>query len=942
MWKRIVIGIRESANLILLGIMLTSLGLGQERSFNVAGYDCGDCHGAAGWEILTLSGFNHDFTQFPLTGSHKVQDCSACHEGNTIQEKHDFEQVTATCSSCHIDVHQLNLGQDCQRCHETNSWQVTTLSFDHEQTQFSLLGAHRNVACEQCHTDKPMIDFTSVTPDCWGCHEDNYMAVAEPSHALAQFDHDCSVCHQPRRRSWTPSDFDHNEFFELTGAHKLAQNDCFKCHEGVFTGTPRDCRPCHEAQFVATGTEAYPNAPRHTESDYFAEQCETCHSTVDWLPVDFNHAETGYELTGLHLVATCDQCHGTAGYDLPQDCHGCHQPHGIATTSILDGTYDHVTHLLPADCTLCHSTIGWDQNHFEHSTFTGETCEDCHLIDHAESTNPPHGNDNIRTDCIACHEPGNGWEIPDFPHDATQTDYALIGMHLLADCELCHPNQVYNTTPTDCQNSICHATQYTQTSSPDHQLYGYPDVYCEQCHLPMGWIPSIFTHPADITTIETCSACHTQEYQATTNPVHDASQGFTTDCAMCHISTETWLGAEMDHSKVTAPCADCHIDNYNQAQNPNHVEKQYPTVCDQCHLSTTTWYDAFVDHSNFTGSCYDASCHYNDYHSTTDPNHVDNQFPTTCDDCHLTTNTWRMEAYTHPDLGLDCIICHQTQYEVSTYPNHTDNNFSPNCLVCHESTNTWLITTYPHTEQVPCAVCHIEEYNNTTDPNHAANNYDLNCILCHVDPNATWGDAVFDHSTITAPCWDCHSGDYLGVTNPDHAGNNYDHDCTLCHNGTVDWNDVTFDHTNITSGCVDCHLGDYQDVLNPDHAAQGYPQDCELCHNTVDWNNDFFSHAFPIFSGEHAGEWSTCIAECHINPQNFQEFSCGLNGVCHEHNASKMNSEHQGESGYVYESWACYDCHPNGDEDDGDGDGDDGDRRRPPKHWFEIIKKRRF
>ncbi|HET9039456.1 MAG TPA: hypothetical protein VFN40_04765, partial [Gemmatimonadales bacterium] len=64
----------------------------------------------------------------------------------------------------------------------------------------------------------------------------------------------------------------------------------------------------------------------------------------------------------------------------------------------------------------------------------------------------------------------------------------------------------------------------------------------------------------------------------------------------------------------------------------------------------------------------------------------------------------------------------------------------------------------------------------------------------------------------------------------------------------------------------------------------------------------------PIYSGAHAGRWASC-ATCHTNAANFQAFTCL---TCHEHAKSTMDSKHSGRSGYVYDSQACYSCHPRG------------------------------
>ncbi len=42
---------------------------------------------------------------------------------------------------------------------------------------------------------------------------------------------------------------------------------------------------------------------------------------------------------------------------------------------------------------------------------------------------------------------------------------------------------------------------------------------------------------------------------------------------------------------------------------------------------------------------------------------------------------------------------------------------------------------------------------------------------------------------------------------------------------------------------------------------------------------------------------------------NFNNFECIL---CHEHSQSETNNDHNEVGGYLYESHACYQCHPRG------------------------------
>ncbi|MEK7413317.1 MAG: hypothetical protein AAB263_08365, partial [Planctomycetota bacterium] len=102
-------------------------------------------------------------------------------------------------------------------------------------------------------------------------------------------------------------------------------------------------------------------------------------------------------------------------------------------------------------------------------------------------------------------------------------------------------------------------------------------------------------------------------------------------------------------------------------------------------------------------------------------------------------------------------------------------------------------------------------------------------------------------------------------------------------------------------------LGDYQTAQDPNHAAMGFPYACEDCHNTNTWSGANFNHTwFPINTGPHANR--NC-SDCHPSRANFGNFSCI---DCHAHRKSEMNSKHQEVSGYVWQSTACYSCHPNG------------------------------
>ncbi len=89
--------------------LLLIAGLPGQEDIPKLDQDCSDCHEASGWEDPTFKGFSHSSTSFQLTGSHRLVDCSGCHSGNSVEEKHAFNEADDTCRGCHLDVHQITV-----------------------------------------------------------------------------------------------------------------------------------------------------------------------------------------------------------------------------------------------------------------------------------------------------------------------------------------------------------------------------------------------------------------------------------------------------------------------------------------------------------------------------------------------------------------------------------------------------------------------------------------------------------------------------------------------------------------------------------------------------------------------------------------------------------------------------------------------------------------
>ena len=329
------------------------------------------------WDAIT-----HDNTNFPLTGKHRTVPCGDCHLKGVLQG------TPTDCEVCHWirkkdDRYNLQLGLQCGDCHTPHDWKtIRPGAWNHEQnTGFPLQGAHRILDCAQCHGNKV---FSGLPVDCFSCHQQDYQNATDPNHLAAQFSTDCSLCHNST--AWDMTNFAHSGF-PLKGNHLTAP--CSSCHQNdVYSGTPSQCVDCHLEDYNQA------NDPDHREAG-FSTSCEICHGfeAVSWQGAVFDHNQI-WPLQGAHSTLDCSQCH-SGGYNLPQNCFGCHQADYQATTNP-----NHISAGFPSQCEYCHypTHISWTQAVFNHNfpitsgEHAGFACQECHLT----------SNYNIFS-CIDCH-----------------------------------------------------------------------------------------------------------------------------------------------------------------------------------------------------------------------------------------------------------------------------------------------------------------------------------------------------------------------------------------------------------------------------------------------------------------------------------------------------------------------------------------------------------
>lgn len=686
----------------------------------------------------------------------------------------------------------------------------------------------------------------------------------------------CDECHTSD--SWnidmTKFSFDHDSKtqFSLNGSH--LDVSCKECHSNlVFANGKSSCYECHTDIHEQT----------------VGMECERCHTSNSWLVENMTeiHQLSRFPLLGAHNTADCNDCHETASslrFDpLDTECFSCHREDFYAAQSP-----NHVEANYSTDCTECHqmNAFSWTGTDINHSFFPltlGHNISDC-----ASCHQDPNDYGNISSDCISCHE--NDYNNADEPDH--------VGLDFSTDCNLCHSTNP-GWVPADFTQHDLVFPIYSGEHAGEWNT-------CTECH-PVANNYSIFT----------CTSCH-EHNQGEMDEEHNDIEGYVYEdnaCLACH-PTGSEEGA-FDHSKTSFPltgahtsaecalchtngytntpidCNSCHNEEYTNTSNPNHLNADINTDCEICHTTDPGWTPAeFRTHDNLFFPIYSGE-HNDEWNTCIECHHVEGNYQLfTCTECHDHNQTEMDEehngigGYIYEDNA--CFECHPTGSGEGVF-DHNQSNFpltgahiDVECSSCH-------INGYEGTSNV-CFECHTPDFNSSSNPNHLNLGLSTNCEDCHsTEPD--WQPASFNihnefyqlngaHNTIANECFECHSGDY----------------------------------NNTPNTCYLCHTDEYNQTNDPPHASAQFSTDCIICHTETAWEPSTFEHDgqyFPIYSGKHNGEWNTC-ADCHTNSGNYAIFSCI---DCHEHNESEMNGEHDEVNGYIYESNACLNCHPDGSED---------------------------
>jgi hypothetical protein len=379
--------------------------------------DCDSCHTVVDEDYLIPS-FDHEATDYPLTGAHSSMECAGCH--SLDEEPIVYADLAHdSCEDCHDDIHEERFApQECADCHSTVGWSVE--EFDHDLTEYPLEGEHIDVECVECHgsTESYLGEgqahetslFSSIGSfelefdSCLDCHSDT-----NPHGEAIEAD-SCDSCHDVT--GWDVADYDHEPEFTLGDAH--AEVECVDCHDPdlvAFDGLEPNCDSCHSDQ--------------EPWGHYQGGECDDCHQAADWMPAFMsrnNHQFTGFALTGSHRLLACVDCHddGTSYGSPALSCAGCHSQD------------DAHRNLLGDACEDCHADTNWFRTTWRHSMVGWPlrgghklaACDDCHATGYAGTP----------TDCWRCHET-----------EARPTNSAHQSA-FVRDCDACHRPYSWSAT----------------------------------------------------------------------------------------------------------------------------------------------------------------------------------------------------------------------------------------------------------------------------------------------------------------------------------------------------------------------------------------------------------------------------------------------------------------------------------------------------------------
>lgn len=727
----------------------------------------------------------------------------------------------------------------------------------------------------------------------------------------------------------------------IEGHKSLEHGDCLKCHDAG-QGVPNGkCLACHTAIQKADKDSFHGR-------NVATKQCFSCHTDHKGRNFNsnqvntktFNHALTGFSLTGKHAKIQCTSCHTekrgakpvrkneTRFFGKDDSCKECHKK---------DDIHKFTGKLAAKECSACHGTVSWKTGtNFDHKKETGYaligdhatlTCNKCHV----KGGTPKYDFPELKSkQCLTCHADyhkdglspkfrgGNcdkchtqtTWKLAGFDHAGT--GFPLRGDHAKQSCAACHGPVKGKFTGLSQSCVSCHKDYHGFGKESGKQG---PLTNCAQCHNESAWKPAPeFNHNSDTSypitgkhkTVK-CFQCHKLEPgQSAKNGTRDYEfpQLETKTCETCHKSPHTNSPAKVFK---TTPCAGCHTTDGWKIMNKgtggagfNHntmtkfalTGDHLQVSCDKCHKRGGKEIYKFPE---FAEKEYCESCHK--------PAHKGNFSPKfegqSCAECHNTTDFKNQSSFDHNKADFKLTGEHL--------------KIAQQCTKCHVTINKKLTTNPPkpaHKFQFPsgekgfCVDCHKNIHKDQfsskipTDSCQECHNTQSWKNLLTFDHDKTRFKIVGAHVKFKDTCVKCHvKTDKLLATTPPRPAGKFKFPAA----------DKEF--------CEACHATPHKEQFEPKFVAKP----CISCHTQISFDKrTTFDHAITDFgklTGAHAALKENC-SKCHTKTGNFlptkppkpagkfifDHDKTGYCEACHQ-------SEHAGQFHVKFSEKPCRECH---------------------------------
>ncbi|MCX7240367.1 MAG: multiheme c-type cytochrome, partial [Burkholderiales bacterium] len=468
--------------------------------------------------------------------------------------------------------------------------------------------------------------------------------------------------------------------------------------------------------------------------------------------VEFDHASTGFALSGQHRLVRCETCHINGVFKgTPRDCAVCH-----VQNNVRGATFQPVKHIPTAlACDTCHSPSlsSFSGVLFNHIYADATGCQNCHNGFNVKGKPAAHIPTNLT--CGACHNTTAFVPALKFEHNAINMAgracaschdgvraKGMPGNHIpnpsALACDTCHlasraggfvsfagSQFSHSGIRSNCQT--CHGPDVTSASffgvnkivtmppmgAPGALSHMPTSTQCENCHLasmPGDVVPGVATKTAPGSAFLTPAP--------TAAMIHAGVRG---NCSSCHEANAVWMGVSQYPITTSVPFRGFQTRPQATAGQFNVADPTHPTGddCSSCH-------------SNFV-----------DFMAEAKPaNHIPMAAAAQCSSCHVSK-----DFSVVPELAA----IHANAPSTST-----------NCAQCHSAGAAanfsipakGFAIMAPPSDHIPfgsmaCETCHVGASSSLTLP---------------VQNTAKFSNSAFSHSGITAGCEVCHGPGITGAT----------------------------------------------------------------------------------------------------------------------------------------------------------------------------------